>query len=413
VDLALLKEIMINSSKKIYVQGENMVQFVSDGNDPLYSVSFTAETQKNYGVSLLPSTIKNTFLKKFIESVKKAFSEVEEYNFNSGPFKKMIIKNSKILLNLDIQETSAEKGIFSVTPSAVSFKDLEVISSIIKDFEDDMSESEVVIDYLYYNANGKLNNQTTYKKVQDINSTDDYYPYLDTEELFTQYIMSENSIMLLAGIAGTGKTALSDLYLKFLLKSEIFREITEETDPMDIRVAYVKNEKILSDDQFWITLQDGGYDLVLLDDLDYSLLPRTQDISTQEDIDKNKFISNLLSFTDGIFDSKQNTKFIITTNKEVGEIDSAILRKGRTFDILNLRTLHASEARKIWELEGLDLKAFEEHFGHKKDILACDLGSEISEIKASLRFNRERKPYILEEGISLYTQYKTPKKLGF
>ena len=212
--------------------------------------------------------------------------------------------------------------------------------------------------------------------------------------MFNQYILSENNILLLCGVAGGGKTELGNLYMKFLLKSSLFREKIESSpdESLDIKVAYIKNEKILSTDQFWLTLQEDRYDLVFLDDLDYGLLPRTQEISSSEDIDKNKFISNLLSFTDGIFESSQTTKFIITTNREVGDIDSAILRKGRTFDILNLRPLTNKESKKIWTSNGLSSELFEDTFGHKKEILACDLGSEISDVKAQEKFKKGRNP---------------------
>jgi hypothetical protein len=48
-------------------------------------------------------------------------------------------------------------------------------------------------------------------------------------------------------------------------------------------------------------------------------------------------------------------------------------------------------------------------------VLACDLGSEITELKAAIKHNRERKPYTLEEGISIYSssKIKNNKSLGF
>jgi len=82
-------------------------------------------------------------------------------------------------------------------------------------------------------------------------------------------------------------------------------------DNDEVSVAYVKNEKILSTDEFWNNLSSQNYQLVILDDLDYALLPRTQAVSTGEDVDKNAFISQLLSFTDGIFENGNNTKFIM------------------------------------------------------------------------------------------------------
>ena len=62
---------------------------------------------------------------------------------------------------------------------------------------------------------------------------------------------------------------------------------------------------------------------------------------------RNRFLSNLLSFTDGI--QKNYTKFIFTTNQSFDDIDSAVLRKGRLFDVLELRELTNEEALEVWK----------------------------------------------------------------
>ena len=106
--------------------------------------------------------------------------------------------------------------------------------------------------------------------------------------------------------------------------------------------------------------------------------------------------------------------FIITTNKETKEIDVAILRKGRTFDILNLRALNNAEAKDVWLSEGLKADKFMSSiFKDSDNILPCDLGSEISKIKASEKYGIEIKPYVKEDGISMYSNAKTKRKIGF
>jgi hypothetical protein len=50
----------------------------------------------------------------------------------------------------------------------------------------------------------------------------------------------------------------------------------DKEGPINFPVAYVKNEAILSTDEFWVELQYYDYRLIILDDLDFSLLPRTQ-----------------------------------------------------------------------------------------------------------------------------------------
>lgn len=224
-------------------------------------------------------------------------------------------------------------------------------------------------------------------------------------------------------------TRLGDMFMQYLLdeadlqetrKKSTIRETIDDAilevnvvlqESEGVKVAYIKNEEILSMDLFWNILQEEEHCLIFLDDLDFSLLPRTQNISTSEDNQKNKFISNLLSFTDGIFDAGNKTKFVITSNRDVSEIDTAVLRKGRTFDILNLRHLKHEEASKIWLNSGLPLEEFNEEF-QEETVLQADLGSTISlKIKAKDQ-NKQIEPYIKEEGISVYKKIKNPKKVG-
>lgn len=311
-----------------------------------------------------------------------------------------------------------------------NYAEIKPVFDIIQSFRDNDEEMFVAISSFYTNAQKQLTYNTSRKVKADFayNSVE-YYPYLDTQEMFSQFMMSDSNILLLSGTPGTGKTKLGDAFMQYLLettriqvsdKRTIVREadsgieyemdvIAKESD--GVKVAYIKNEEILSMDEFWNILKEDEYHLVFLDDLDYSLLPRTQNISTSEDIQKNKFISNLLSFTDGIFESGNKTKFIVTTNKDVSDIDSAVLRKGRTFDILQLRELKHEEAGKIWLDNGLGIEEFNKTFTEAK-VLQADLGTTINQAVKAKEKNITLKPYILEENISTYSKTKNPTKMG-
>lgn len=312
-----------------------------------------------------------------------------------------------------------------------TYEQSKPIFDAIQSFQDKDDELFVNISNFFYDAQRALKITESIKVKNDFSYNDaHYYPYLDTEEMFKQFVMSDSNILLLAGIPGCGKSKLGDAFMQYLLKStdieitdkkeKITHDIDDQIVEIDIitqesegvKVAYIKNEDILSDDIFWNTLKEEEYHLVFLDDLDYALLPREQSVSTSEDIRKNRFISNLLSFTDGIFnDSSKKTKFIITTNKETKDIDTAVLRKGRTFDILELRELTHKEASIIWVKNGLNIDEFNNEFTTDK-ILQADLGTLINMKLKAKKKDIMLKPYIKEDGISKYNNIKNPKKIG-
>lgn len=377
--------------------------------DNLHDLSIYGWIQKNYKFSTEMYKIEKSSLENLEKDLQPY--NLEKYQIKQINYILIILKNNDFVIRLK----KYDEGKVNVYLSSVDLGTLEKISKIINLHENELTDSEVGISSYYISMNGRLEQHSKTKTINDFNLNKLYYPYLDIEELFKQFIMSDDNILILTGLPGTGKTALTDSYMEFFLKSKFVRKMLDKEGPINFPVAYVKNEAILSTDEFWVELQYYDYRLIILDDLDFSLLPRTQDINTQEDINKNKFISNLLSYTDGIFDENSKTKFILTTNKEVSEIDSAILRKGRTFDILQLRSLSTNEALDVWLSEGFNEDEFNEVFNEKfkSSILPCDLGSEISKLKAALKYGSKINPYVKEDGISLYSSSKKKKRIGF
>lgn len=154
------------------------------------------------------------------------------------------------------------------------------------------------------------------------------YPKVDVNKLMDVFVRSEETVLILTGEPGTGKTCFTKMLCKAMA------EISEQ----DKTIFYVKDPELLKRDDFWITLQSWEPDLLILDDLDDELKPRTKG--------KNTIMNHMLSFSDGIFPKK--TKIIITTNQPNSDIDKAITRPGRCFDILALPRLTADEALDIW-----------------------------------------------------------------
>ncbi len=409
---------------------QTVVNVTKDSYTTDHQVLFSAYALNKFNLTFEDLKIKYKDLEKVIPKIMEVDKNLIRLDFPINIFYDFIILESDdYLITFDSYENKKK---ISICFYFNSYKESKEIFDIIQSFQDKDDEVFVNIGSYYYDGQKQLKVIENIKVKDDFNyNSPEYYPFLDTEEMFKQYTMSDSNILLLCGKPGVGKSKLADTFMKYLLdetdfdlvkKRKVIDSYTDEegnTYEIDIatkeaegvKVAYIKNEDILADDLFWNSLREEEFHLVFLDDLDYSLLPRTQNVSTSEDIQKNKFISNLLSFTDGIFESGDKTKFIITTNRPVSDIDTAVLRKGRTFDILELRELKYKEAAEIWVSKGLDLEQFDKQFNCNK-ILQADLGSTISMTIKARDKHIDLKSYIKEDGISIYNSIKKPQKIG-
>ena len=282
----------------------------------------------------------------------------------------------------------------------------EEIYKLYRQFSQDENDIRLFMSSFYMNGNNVDNSNKTFTIKDFKDSSKTYYPYIDTDSMFEQFLGNKENILILCGKPGTGKTKLSSQLLKYMIENAEnipYNKVEEFNSDYDfVNIAYVKSTEVLASDQWWREISSNQYDLVILDDLDYFLTSRNSEVQTQEDNDRNKFINQFLSFTDGI--EKSRTKFIITTNQPFSDMDTALMRKGRLFDILELRDLSAEEALTIWKENGLT----EDNFKYTGRVLQADLGSDIQKA-----LNKKVKiiPYLLEQNISKIKAKN--KKVGF
>lgn len=376
-----------------------------------------------YSFSLDNLTIKKDKLDSFIDEIKEyAYIKVQNEDFytdsifdynNNNTLRIVEYIEGNVGYYININTVSADIMLCSCFTKSIQIAD--IIFAIYKKYEHSMSEVTININTISIQGNTlNYKTNTVVKTANDFgNISKLYYPFLDTEEMFKQYLMSKDKLLILCGEPGTGKTKIIDLFLSHCIANVLTLGFDEDEveNGASINVAYIKNTDILSTDQLWAHLNQAQYNLVILDDIDNMLTERNMVATSAEDTTRKKFITQFLSFSDGIFDKK--TKFIITTNQDIGTVDKAIMRKGRCFDILTFRKLKKEEALNIWLEQELKVEDFEKEFSQsEEELLACDIGSKINIYKNN-KSGVKLKRYVLEDNISIIHKTNNKKiKIG-
>ena len=155
------------------------------------------------------------------------------------------------------------------------------------------------------------------------------YPYMKEElnSYYERYVESSANVLLLMGNPGTGKTS----FLRGLLHH----------CKQSATLTY--HEKILEQDSFFVDWLENDDMFMILEDADTLLLPRKEG---------NNLMSRFLNMGDGLMGFTKK-KLIFTTNlPNVSDIDSALTRPGRCFDIMQFRNLDRQEANVLCDKIG-------------------------------------------------------------
>lgn len=209
------------------------------------------------------------------------------------------------------------------------------VRNIVTEFESYKLPSPVEIDILvgYSSTTSRPTLKSRHIAMDDNPPVDVFYPFIENgiDQLAGGYLTSSSNLLLLMGIPGSGKTTL-------------MRELCRRyhTRPL----FQVSGSKLVDDpnfDSFIGDLRDGS--IVIIEDADTLLLSRKSG---------NQSMSMLLNELDGI--ATRDLKFIMTTNlSNVNDIDDAIYRTGRCYDVINFRKLTVDEIKKIGEVCELDV----------------------------------------------------------
>ena len=169
-----------------------------------------------------------------------------------------------------------------------------------------------------------------------------FYPFLGEgvegedvtmESYIHDYLTDSAPVLILIGAPGTGKSTFTrTLAHTSKLKTVI---CTDE--------GAVESGAVLS----YVSKNSAG--LLILEDVDNLLKSREAG---------NSFMSALLNESEGVCENE--IKIVITTNlTNIDKVDSALIRQGRTFDIVDFRNLTRDEAKVVADEEGLDISTLD------------------------------------------------------
>lgn len=204
---------------------------------------------------------------------------------------------------------------------------VEYYSNIIRDMFEEVTN---VIEWIYSGDGQSIEVPLRPDRVP----VSEMYPWLKGESLesyYDRFMHSDASILLLIGPPGTGKTTFIRGLLQHSNESAI--------------VTYDAN--ILSKDHVFANFVEGDRSVMVIEDADNFLGARSNG---------NDLMHKFLNVGDGLVTTK-NKKLIFSTNlPSVKDIDSALVRPGRCFDIVTFDLLTADQAASLAKKLNVDFQ---------------------------------------------------------
>ena len=212
-----------------------------------------------------------------------------------------------------------------------AFGDTDFANYIIAEAESNFDVVTSYIEWIYQSDGSSVNVPLN----RDRLPVEEMYPFLNGESLnnyYDRYMESSANILLLIGPPGTGKTT----FIRGLLAHRNCSAI----------VTY--DAGILEKDAFFARFIEDDAEVMVLEDSDAFLKSRS---------DGNTMMHRFLNVGDGLVTTK-GKKMIFSTNlPSIRDIDSALVRPGRCFDIVTFDALNLVQAQTLADKLNVKLPA--------------------------------------------------------
>jgi len=190
-------------------------------------------------------------------------------------------------------------------------------------------EQMFILDWHFANSRGGISN-SSFEEIACEVLHDEAYPDFGepVRELITRYLNSKDTVLILLGSPGSGKTR----FVRTVL-GEISRRKGESAE-----VMYTGDRRAFENDEIFVNFITGSHDAFVVEDADHLLTPRSSG---------NQDLHRFLGIADGVVRA-QGRKILFTTNlPNVHDIDAALLRPGRCFATLRTRLLTPDEGARL------------------------------------------------------------------
>jgi len=183
----------------------------------------------------------------------------------------------------------------------------------------------------YYYSSPKIVSSYVTEEIND-DFMKEAYPYLDVDNIINGYLESDAPIMILLGPPGTGKTR----FIRYLIKKMHDKNGS-------VKVAFTSDQYVIEHSEIFMEFLFGSFNALVIEDIDYHLRPRNEGNATMYN-----FLTASNSIVINYFKEK---KMILSTNlPNVKNIDEALLRPGRCFDIIETRPLITEETKNLLKI---------------------------------------------------------------
>lgn len=213
---------------------------------------------------------------------------------------------------------------YNISSTYISIKligELNFINIFEKNLKNNFDIAESFIEWMYSSDGSNV----TVPLTTDKSPFSEMYPFLGDEKLtdyYDRYMHSSASVLVLIGPPGTGKTTFIRGLLQYTKSSAI--------------VTY--DPELLEKDYVFARFIESSNNIMVLEDADNFLGSRNEG---------NTVMHKFLNVGDGLITTK-NKKLIFSTNlPSVKDIDPALVRPGRCFDVLTFNYLDKHQAKRL------------------------------------------------------------------